>query len=281
MKYLGANSIFIVFLLGIVSTTALLSQETENFSHDPFNSFLQKYVNDKGLVDYQGIKNDGKLLDEYLTMIRNLDPDKFEKWSRKEKMAFWINAYNAITIKGIVMNYPIEYGSVISRARFPKNSIRQIDDFWDKIFIQVMGKDISLNEIEHEILRKKYKDPRIHFVLVCAAIGCPILEDSAFYGKNLDQRLENAARAFINNPDKVRLDRDNNTLYLSSIFDWYKKDFKSSENKPQSLENYPGDLQGVIEFVTSYLPEDDKNYILKNNPGIEFLDYDWTLNDQN
>jgi hypothetical protein len=227
-----------------------------------------------------GIKNSPGLLNQYLKQVEQLDPAVFEDWQPPQKMAFWINAYNAITIAGIVENYPVEYGNLIARARFPKNSIRQIGGFWDKVFVKVMGQDITLNQIEHEILRKKYNDPRIHAVLVCAAIGCPLLEDRAFFPQNLDARLDKANQDFINNPEKVTLDTLNNILYLSSIFDWYKEDYPVSQEGNQSLKNFDEDLRGVVEFILRYINDSKAEFIRQNSPKLKFLDYDWTLNEQ-
>ncbi|NIA31310.1 MAG: DUF547 domain-containing protein [Actinobacteria bacterium] len=112
--------------------------------------------------------------------VGRVDEKDFPTWSENEKKAFWINVYNAVTIEGILRNYPIPWGGFLAKRRFPQSSIRQISKFWDTPFVRIMGKEITLNEIEHEILRKKFADPRIHFALVCASIGCPVLEDHAF-----------------------------------------------------------------------------------------------------
>jgi hypothetical protein len=272
--------IFILVIFG--SMIAHLPGQTAGyeFTHQSYDSLLHKYVNDQGLVNYRDIKSNPDLLQEYLRQLTRLDASEFESWNKHQKMAFWINAYNAITIAGILENYPIEYGNLISRARFPKNSIRQIGGFWDKVFIQVMNQDITLNEIEHEILRKKYQDPRIHAVLVCAAIGCPLLENRAFYPETLDARLDEANRDFINNPDKVKLDKKNNVLYLSSIMDWYKEDYPAISGDDELLQHYSQEIRGVIEFVIKYISNDKKEFILANYPKIKFLDYDWILNEQ-
>jgi len=264
------------FFLSLISSSVLAQN---SFNHQTFDSVLQNYVDKQGRVNYQAIKQE-RLLGRYLDQLKNVESREFETWSEKEKMAFWINAYNAVTLAGIIKNYPIEYGNLIARARFPKNSIRQIGGFWDTVFIQIMNQDISLNEIEHEILRKKYQDPRIHAVLVCAAIGCPILENRAFYPEDLDDRLDEANRHFINNPDKVKLDKDKNILYLSSIMDWYKQDYLLSSSENKFYEHYPEDIRGVIEFVLGYVEDEKKEFILANHPKVKFLDYDWTLNEQ-
>ena len=266
-----------ILLLAFLITTLGFAQDS--FNHEAFNSLLQLYVDEQGLVNYRAIKQE-RLLNNYLEQLEMLNPQDFETWSDAEKMAFWINAYNAITIEGIVRNYPIKYGGMISRVRFPQNSIRQISGFWDTVFIKVMGKEISLNQIEHEILRKEFRDPRIHAVLVCAALGCPQLENKTFDPHNLDERLDQANVNFINNPDKVKLDTDKKKLYLSSILDWYHEDFEASQQVEESLNKYDSKYRGVIGFVLKYLPEDKKEFINKNFPKLQFLDYDWTLNEQ-
>lgn len=250
-----------------------------SFDYSAYDQLLQQYVKN-GLVNYQDLKSDQHLLTEFLQQVSQVDANEFSSWSENEKKAFWINSYNAITIYGILQNYPIQWGGFMAKRRFPQSSIRQISKFWDTPFVKILGEDITLNQIEHEILRKKFADPRIHFVLVCASIGCPVLENHVFLPDNLDARMDDAAKAFITNPDKVRLDKDGKKLYLSSIFDWYKKDFKSSKKTKNDLTKYGDKDRSVIEFVISYLPETDRTFVLQNQPKIKYLHYDWTLNDQ-
>jgi hypothetical protein len=152
------------------------------FDHAIFDTLLQKYVKN-GLVNYKALKANREPLKEYLKQLEQIDPSNFKKWSSDEQKAFRINAYNPITIEGVLRNYPIQWGGFIARARFSQNSIRQISDFWDTVFIKVMGRNFTLNHIEHEILRKKVNDPRIHFTIICASIGCPILESNVFFLK--------------------------------------------------------------------------------------------------
>ncbi len=249
------------------------------FDHSNFDLLLQKLVKD-GLVSYSALNEDKKALTEYLIQFENVDRDSYKNWSHDEKMAFWINAYNAITIEGISNNYPIQWGGFLARHRFPQNSIRQIKKFWDTVFINIMGRDITLNQIEHEILRKEFNDPRIHFVIVCASIGCPVLESRAFFAEDLDNRLEEAARNFVNNPHKVRLDEEKKILYLSAIFDWYEEDFTRSETADKRLEKYDKSVRGVVEFVSKYIGVAEKNFILQNKLKIKYLKYDWSLNER-
>lgn len=247
--------------------------------HSAFDSLLQKYVKD-GLVNYKELKENQKLLTGYLDYLGSFESGEFLKFSRNEQMAYWINAYNAITIEGILRNYPIKKGEKVGRAIFPGNSILQISGFWDQVFVKLMEKDITLNQIEHDILRKKFQDPRIHFVIVCASIGCPVLESRAFFAENLDQRLEKAASNFINDTLKVKLDIEKDTICLSSIFKWYKGDFAVSEQNKNVLRKYQKNERGVIDYILNYLPPDDRKYIFEKQPKIKYLKYDWSLNEQ-
>jgi hypothetical protein len=267
-----------VLLAASIVTTGFLADDSR-FDYTAYDEFLHQYV-ENGLVDYAGIKSDKTLLDKYLEQLRRVDLQRFQSWSPSERKTFWINAYNAITIEGIVRNYPIEPGGFFAKMRFPDNSIRQIDDFWNTVFVKVMGRDITLDEIEHEILRKQFKDPRIHFVLVCAALGCPLLESRAFLPEDNEERLDGAASDFIANPEKVRLDREANKLYLSSILKWYKEDFACPPGARRLFGEYREDDCGIVDFVSRYMPQSDRDYITEHHPKIEFLDYDWTLNEK-
>jgi hypothetical protein len=249
------------------------------FDHTIFDQLLQKHVKN-GLVDYKGFKSNKTQLDFYLKNIEQVNANDFESWAKEEKMALWINAYNAITLEGILRNYPIQWGGFLAKRRFPQSSIRQISKFWDTVIIKPMGKNLTLNQIEHEILRKEFNDPRIHFVIVCASIGCPILESQAFFAEDLNQRLDQASENFVTDSAKVRLDKRKDVLYLSSIFDWYKEDFKKSDKADRILNNYRKKDRGVVEFVLNYIGETEKNYILQHQPKIKYLDYDWSLNEQ-
>jgi hypothetical protein len=143
-----------------------------------------------------------------------------------------------------------------------------------------MGKEITLNEIEHEILRKEYGDPRIHFALVCAAMGCPILSDEVYRGESLDEQLERDAIRFINNEEKVRLDTEENRLYVSSIFKWYAKDFSHGYDEiPEWLESYRKKERGIVSAIVRYIEGTEKDYIMENRPKVKYLDYDWSLNE--
>lgn len=218
-----------------------LSQDTA-LDHAGLDSLLQKYVGDAGKVNYKGLKSDKEALYAYCQMLA-AHPVQ-DGWSREEKMAFWINAYNAFTLKLIVDNYPAK-------------SILNFDGgkTWDVKRIRIGDKKYSLNNIENDILRPQFKDPRIHFAINCAARSCPPLWNRAYTAANLDSALEARARAFINNPAFNTITASK--ARVSKIFDWYAADF--------------GDLK---KFLNQYAATQ-----LKSSAVVTYNEYDWDLNE--
>lgn len=231
------------------------SKEQSEFSHDLFDQVLQKYVDSQGRVDYAGLKSDPGTLESYLDLLTVNAPS--DKATFQTGLAFWINAYNALTIKGVLDHYPTT--SV--------RKIRLFGGFFSRIKFQVGERSYTLDNIEHDIIRYEYGDPRIHFALVCASLGCPILEKRVFVPETLEERLDNATAKFINNSEKVRLDRENRVLYLSKIFEWYAEDFEDTHDS-------------VINFIAEYLPETDAAFLKKEKVQLQYLEYDWSLNVQ-
>jgi len=218
--------------------------------YSAFARVLKNFVNDRGQVDYAGLKADRADLDAFYAQIQNIEPDG---WAVPQaRMAFWINAYNAITLKVVTDHYPVK-------------SIRRINFglVWE-IGRPVAGGKYSLGHIEHKILRP-LGDPRVHFALNCASAGCPLLPREPFDPDRLDEQLEREARNFINNPDKVRLDRDSNVLYYSAIFDWFEEDFLKVE-------------PDIKAYILRYLNEVDRAYIENHSVTLSVLEYDWSLN---
>ena len=210
-------------------------------SHDIFDNLLAEHVSESGKVDYTGFKQDISTLNAYLSLLAEQVPNK--TWNRVEQLAYWINAYNAFTIKLIVDHYPV-------------TSIKDIEDGnpWDKKWIALGDEVYSLNNIEHDIIRPQFKDPRIHFAVNCAALSCPPLYNSAFSAERLNTQLENRTKAFIADRTYNRITES--VAEVSKIFDWYQEDF--------------GD-------VGTYLA---KYSVFKPGGKVKFLSYDWNLNTQ-
>ncbi len=223
-------------------------------SHELFNTLLKKNVTNQGVVNYKAFIRDSVAFNQYLKVLSANPPDE-KTWSRNEQMAFWINAYNAFTIKLITKYYPIksikDIGSSIQ--------IPFINTPWDIKFIMI-GKDkMDLNNIEHGILRKKFDDPRVHMALVCASNSCPILLNEAYDAKRLDEQFTKQTKAFLSDPYRNKIASDK--AQLSMIFKWYSMDF----NKKGS---------SVKDFVNNYSP-----IKIKADTKISYVDYDWNLNE--
>jgi hypothetical protein len=211
--------------------------------HSAFNDLLTKYVSSSGVVNYKGIKSEIGKLDTYLNELETKTVGS--DWTRNEKLAYWINAYNAFTIKLILDNYPV-------------NSIQDIAGGkpWDKKWIKLGSETYSLNQIENEIIRPQFNEPRIHFAVNCAAQSCPPLGNRAFTAENLNSLLEKQTRSFINNSKFNKI--SSTSAKVSKIFDWYGQDF--------------GDLK-------TYLNKYSATQIAASTK-IEYNDYNWSLNNQ-
>lgn len=218
------------------------------FSHRTFDEVVRAHVRD-GLVDYPGIQTDPRF-EQYLELLDRIDPNAL---SRNDRLALWINAYNASAIKGILDR--LSPGTLVGRYRY----------FIARDY-SIGGKTINLYDLERKLLIPDFQEPRIHFAIVCASASCPKLQSWTYEGTRLDQQLDQAARAFINDQTKNRFDRDNKVAYLSKIFEWFTEDF---ERQAGSLVGY------VQQYVNDpALKRDLESTFYK----VEFLDYDWSLN---
>lgn len=224
-------------------------------SHEIYDALLKKHVTQAGVVDYKGFLKDTVTLNKYLEILSKNPPNE-KTWSKEDQMAYWINAYNAFTIKLITNYYPVksikDIGSSIQ--------IPFVNTPWDLKFITIGKEKMDLNNIEHGELRKQFDDPRIHMALVCASKSCPILLNEAYDSKRLDAQLNQQAKAFLADPFRNKISANN--PQLSMLFKWYSMDFN---NKGGS----------VREFVNRY-----STIKIKPNAKISHIDYDWGLNEQ-
>lgn len=219
--------------------------------HGEWDVLVKKHVSKNGMVDYQGFLKDKKQLQVYLDKLSANRPTS--KWSKNEKMAFWINAYNAFTVKLILDNYPIKSIKDIKRG------IPFVNSVWDIAFIPMGKEKIDLNYIEHTILRKEFKDPRIHAAINCASFSCPLLRNEAYYASRLDEQLNDAMRKFVNDSQRNQLDKSN--IKISKIFSWFAGDFKLNGSS-------------VVDYLNKYAKKR-----VQSNAKIDFLEYQWELND--
>lgn len=256
-----------------------VSADSGSFSYEPYAAALARYVNDRGLVDYPGLKSRSSDLDAFAASLARLKPEVLNSWSDREKIAFWINAYNALTLEVILRNYPIK-SSVVRSLVYPKNSIRQIPAVWDNFRFVIAGRELSLNDIEHATLRAKFHEPRIHVALVCAAMSCPPLRNRPYVAEKLDSQLDDQARMFLRSPRGFRVDRDKKKVYLSSIFKWFPEDFLGSYGTSDQFAGKSASERAVLNFVSRYVNDSDRDFLLHGTYRLEYLDYDWSLNEQ-
>ena len=227
-----------IIILLLISVTSF----AQNFDYKNYNQFLGKYVSDKGNVNYDKIKTNKTELDLVIKQFEKLQPS--EKWTKNEKLAYYINAYNVYTLK-VVIDY------------YPTKSIKDIDNAWDKKIVQSGKSKISLSDVEHKILRKM-NEPRIHFAINCASFSCPNLLNEAYLPETLNKQLETVTKSFIN--DKTKNTITANEVKISEIFNWFGGDFKTKKTS-------------LIDFLNNY-----STIKIDKKAKIKFLDYNWSLN---
>jgi len=252
MKKLNNRNILVLIVslaLGLL-TGGGGAASANKLDHGLYGELLQKYVV-KGEVDYQGFKIEEAKLDQYLNILEKTETKKL---SPNEQFAYYINAYNAWTIKLILSAYPglksiRELGNVIKSP-------------WKKKIARIDGDVLTLDNIEHDILRPRFKDPRIHFAVNCASKSCPPLRSEPYEADVLDKQLREMTELFINNPERNRL--EGNTLYVSRIFKWYAEDFNDD----------------ILEFFVKYARGELMDALRKHRKEIKvkYLEYDWSLN---
>lgn len=239
---------FSKLLLTLAGFMTIVAQPSvSQVSHETWNAILQKNVSASGNVNYREMLKDRTALDSYLKLLSDNSPKA--DWTSNERKAYWINAYNAFTISLILQNYPVK-------------SIKDIGGFfkspWDIEFINIGGTPYTLNHIEHEILRKEFDDPRIHFAIVCASRSCPNLRNEAFDASPLDKQLDEQATAFIN--DNTKNEFASRAIKVSKIFDWFEKDFIKKGS--------------LIDFLNKY-----SRVRIDRSASVSYSSYDWNLNE--
>jgi hypothetical protein len=230
----------------------------EEITTSKLNVLLGEYVDSEGNVDYSVLEREGEV-QRYVDGLKDADTENMKGNAR---LAFWINAYNMLTIYGILRELKRDE----SFAQKGNKSYVKRFNFFYRTKNEVGGRKISLYKMENQILRKEFAEPRIHFALNCGSASCPLLKDGLYSDENLDAELEAATTLFVRSPSGTRLDREKDVLHLSSIFKWYSKDFEKSAGS-------------VLNFVRRYMADQDREY-LENNPGlkIEYQPYDWGPN---
>ena len=233
----------------------------DQIDHSAWDALLQKHVDEAGQVSYKAWKasaEDSAALDAYLAELSRGDASATT--TREARLAYWINAYNAVTVKGILREYP---------TTSIRNHTAKLWGYniWKNLKLRVAPQPINLDDIEHQVLRKM-NEPRIHFAIVCASIGCPRLLNEAYVPERLDEQLELNAQHFFAQKQNFQLDRGGKTVRLSSILNWFGEDFGDGN-------------QAVLRRISPWLADDEaRAYVAQSGISVKYLDYDWGLNEQ-
>ncbi len=242
-------------------------------SHDAWDGLLKRHVvliseGNASQLDYAGMLADRATLEPYLETLSAVTDDEYRGWIKTQRLAFLINAYNAFTVELILTRYPDlqsikETGSLL---RSP----------WKQRFFTLLGQERHLDELEHELIRAPgvFDEPRIHFAVNCASVGCPMLHNEAYTAEYLDSQLEDSLRRFLSDRSRNRLDAISGRLQVSKIFDWYGEDFAQGHQGFTSLQTLFGKYAGLLTDAS-----DARLRIAAGDYQLEFLDYGWNLND--
>lgn len=243
----------------LASSSYAASSWAFDHAHTAWNQLVQRYVRD-GQVQYSDWKETGRSeLAAYLAQLQAVSPEAYASWSEPEKLAFWINAYNAYTVQLVLDSWPLK--SIRDIGLLPGAAFR-------RHFIplqRLRGARLSLNDIEHGILRKEFREPRIHFAIVCASKSCPELRNEAYRGRDLDRQLDEAARRFLSDPRKNRFAPSEGKVYLSRIFQWFQDDFVAA-------------APTVLAYVAKFAAPEMGEFLQAGRAEVDYLDYDWSIN---
>ena len=248
-------------------TQEYTATSAQPFNYQTYNSILKEYVNAEGLVDYERLKENRQKLDDFNAAIGAVMPSTYDSWTEAEKIAFLINAYNSFTLESIIDNYPTK-------------SIRNIIGVWKIRKFDIVGEKLTLDHIEHQILRKEFNEPGIHVALVCAAISCPPLRREAYTGNQLEEQLDDQAKKFLGNSQGFKIDSQNNTIYLSSIFKWFGEDFEKTYGQEPNIDGLNETETAIVNYAHKYVNSDAQKFLKQGGYQVKYSDYDWSLNVQ-
>jgi len=276
MRQLAWGCIIVPGLLLLLPALGGGTPAANTFDHayGAYGDLLSAYVID-ARVDYAKLKTARVSLDDVVGGLGRIADAELRRWSRAEKIAYWINAYNVFTLQAIVDHYPIRWRWRGLFMLAPRNSIKQIPGVWTDLRWIAAGSPMTLDEIEHGTLRPLYLEPLIHFAVNCASVSCPPLRREPYVGTRLDRQLTLAARDYLASEFGLRV--DGSTLYVSSIFDWYGDDFV--DDYAHLVDGQSQKERAILGVIAKYGPRDASQVAQSGNARIRYLRYNWTLND--
>lgn len=249
--------------------------------YEKYAVLLKTYVNDKGLVNYNLLKRHKPELRSLLDDLAKTEPNEYAKWSKEQKTAFWINAYNIKLLSIITDNYPIQTTRI--RLMFwPPTDIRHIDGegTWKTYKFIVMNEEFTLPTVEYRFFRKEFSDPRVFFAIAQATLDGPPLRTSPYTGAKLDDQLNEQILKFLAEPRAFRIDRENKVVYLSALFEpsSYGSQFISKYGTDKKFKDKEPAIRAVLNFLINYLDQGQISFLEVENYTVSFVKYDWRLN---
>jgi hypothetical protein len=269
-------------------------EKTVESSGDTFNKnfepIFSEYVNKQGLVNYDKLHRYNLEMKALFARLAILDRNKYDSWTKNEKIAFWINTFNLKMLDIIADNYPIE-SKRFNRLWWPPNSIRHIPPRgvvgtpkWDEYKFIVMDEEFTLSEIENRFFRKQFADARIFFALTLASLDSPPLRDRPYYGARLDKLLDEQVKRFLSTPSAIKINRQKDRVELSTLFEpkppWYGMEFLPKYGTDKKFKSQTPAMAAVLNFICEYLDKRDVAYLETGNYTVTFMAYDWRVNEQ-
>ncbi|MBX2863014.1 MAG: DUF547 domain-containing protein [Leptolyngbyaceae cyanobacterium MAG.088] len=258
---------------GAVTTTSNPSSEkaeivsAQGLDYTSYGELLSTYVDDEGWVNYADLQQSRQALDDFNNALASVDDATLSGWSEAEQIAFWMNAYNSLTLKSIIDQTPL------------KSSIKDITGVWRLRKHPINQKEKTLNEIEHDVLRVDFDEPRLHAAIVCAAISCPPLRNEAFTSENLDAQLDDQVTQWLARPDGLEINKDAGEVKVSKIFNWFGGDWVPSYGVDSGFTGSEEE-RAVLNFISNYVSDEDRAYLEAGDYKLSYFDYDWSLNKQ-
>lgn len=272
----SCSLLFFTLLIGLPLSARAETVDAQGIEQ-AVDDLLGQFVNQNGRVDYAALKQDPQALDRAYQLISKVSPDSHKETfaNYEARYSYWINAYNVAAMKGVIDHYPITSVRDVKPASL--YSLVDGGGFFAALKFRFGSKKMSLYKLERGLIFKRFQDPRLHFALNCASIGCPELPNTAFTAKALEAQLEAETRDFLRSPRNLRIDHASKTIEVSSLFDWYRDHF---EDWPAKTGAEPAG--SITAFIAPYLKEADQQALLANGSDyqITFIPYDWNLNDQ-
>jgi hypothetical protein len=259
-----------------------LQTVSATYFHDKFAGLLKEFVNDKGMVDYAGLRRKRLEQRALLEEFNKLKPSEYGFWSREDKIAFWINVYNLQKLRVVTDNYPIKPSSRILTIYYRgANNIRHIEEKITRHKFLVMDEEFTFAAIERRFFRGEFSDPRIFFAITNACLSSPLLRNDPYYGDNLNEKLNEQTIRFLSGPLAFRIDRENQKVYLSALFQssWYGGEFIHKFAIDRKFKDQPAETRAVLNFITNYVSNEDVTFLETGNYTIKYMTFDWTIND--